>query len=150
MKRKEIAEQKQLLSIVQEKEEPVQEPQEQVSEKRPELSEDNLSFVKQWMECKISSKKEYYEYLIEEVRNKTEGREISTVLQHFPQVLLVYHNQSSLGATLLHGQQKQFLVKPKRDSFESMTLCHSVIPFPPCNSNFLNGVMRAGHMQQTD
>ncbi|GFY40895.1 hypothetical protein TNIN_308731 [Trichonephila inaurata madagascariensis] len=72
MKRKEIAEQKQLLSIVQEKDEPVQEPQEQVSEKRPELSEDNLSFVKQWMECKISSKKEYYEYLIEEVRNKTE------------------------------------------------------------------------------
>ncbi|GFQ65295.1 hypothetical protein TNCT_677951 [Trichonephila clavata] len=72
MKRKEIAEQRQLLSIVQEKEEPLQEPQEQVFEKRPELSEDNLSFVKQWMECKISSKKEYYEYLIEEVRNKTE------------------------------------------------------------------------------
>ncbi|GFT77560.1 uncharacterized protein NPIL_20101 [Nephila pilipes] len=80
-KREEIAEQKQLLSAVQQKEESAEELPDDVFGKREELSSDNLAFVKQWMECRINSKKEFYEYLIAEVRNKTEYFETEARMQ---------------------------------------------------------------------
>ncbi|XP_055937551.1 dynein regulatory complex protein 9-like isoform X3 [Argiope bruennichi] len=72
-KRKSIEEQKKVLSELREKQGPLQKVYETAPGKKPELSEDNLSLVKQWMECRIESKKEFYEYLIGEVRDKTES-----------------------------------------------------------------------------
>ncbi|GBN68960.1 hypothetical protein AVEN_89862-1 [Araneus ventricosus] len=80
-KRQSIAEHKKLLAAIREKQEPLQKVYEAAPRKKSELSEDNLSLVKQWMECRIESKKEFYEYLVGEVREKTENFETESRMQ---------------------------------------------------------------------
>ncbi|GIX88386.1 uncharacterized protein CEXT_202472 [Caerostris extrusa] len=71
-KRQEIVDQKNVLSIILERDQPLQKHREDVFREMGEMTAENLTFVKEWMQCKLDSKKEYYDHLVKKVREKTE------------------------------------------------------------------------------
>ncbi|GIY09170.1 uncharacterized protein CDAR_535231 [Caerostris darwini] len=80
-KRQEIVDQKNVLSIIREKDQPLQKHREDVFREMGEMTAENLTFVKEWMQCKLDSKKEYYDHLVKKVREKTEYFEKEAQMQ---------------------------------------------------------------------